>query len=97
MDSMITAAAHALAAGDALGALKPGRSARRRACTRAQGHRDGTTRRSRSGKGALKNAARAFGPKEASGPGAVCRRRGRDCARLARSHLACQGTSRQRG
>ena len=63
MDSLITAAARALAAGDPLGALK--RVALRMMRPRLRfGDRDGTARRSRPAKALLKRAARAFGPKE---------------------------------
>jgi len=52
MDSLIAAAARALAAGDPLGALKRVALPRRRACARAARHRDGAARRSRSSEGA---------------------------------------------
>ena len=80
MDSLITAAARALAAGDPLGALKrvalrddaPALALRGIAMAQL-----GDLIRA---KALLRSAARAFGPKEALAR-AVCRRRGRDRTR----------------
>src|ERR1700733_14425848 len=91
MDSLITAAARALAAGDLLGALKrvalrddaPALALRGIAMAQL-----GDLVRA---KVLLRSAARAFGPR------AVCRRRGRDRTRVARSGLAREGTGRRAG
>ncbi len=78
MDSLITAAARALATGDPLGALKrvalrddaPALALRGIAMAQL-----GDLVRA---KVLLRSAARAFGPKGGGGPREVCRRRGRD-------------------
>ena len=80
MDSLITAAAHALAVGDPLGALKrvalrddaPALALRGIAMAQL-----GDLARA---KALLKSAARAFGPREAVARAQVRRRRGRDRA-----------------
>src|SRR5205809_2651491 len=97
MDSLITAAARALAAGDPLGALNrvalrddaPALALRGIAMAQL-----GDLVRA---KALLRNAARAFGPKEGRGPREVRRCRGRDRARLARPGLACEGARRGAG
>jgi len=63
MDSLITAAARALAAGDPLAALTSWRCATTRRA-RAARHRDGAARRPRARGSALRRAARAFGGEE---------------------------------
>ena len=97
MDSLITAAARALAAGDPLGALKrvalrddaPALALRGIAMAQL-----GDLVRA---KALLRSAARAFGPKEAVARAQVRRRRGRDRARLARPGLAREGARRRAG
>ena len=65
MDSLITAAARALAAGDALGGAEAGRVARRSAGAGAARHRDGAARRARRARASCcESAARGFGPHE---------------------------------
>ncbi len=83
MDSLITAAAHALAAGDPLGALNrvalrddaPALALRGIAMAQL-----GDLVRA---KALLRSAARGFGPRGGGGPRQMHRRRGRDRPRLA--------------
>ena len=90
MDSLITAAARALAAGDPLGALKrvalrddaPALALRGIAMAQL-----GDLVRA---KDLLRRAARAFGPKEAGGAGALRGGRSRDRFGVARSRLAAR-------
>ncbi len=97
MDSLITAAARALAAGDPLGALNrvalrddaPALALRGIAMAQL-----GDLVRA---KALLRSAARAFGPKEAVARAQMHRRRGRDRARLARPGLAREGARRGAG
>ena len=97
MDSLITAAARALAAGDPLGALKrvalrddaPALALRGIAMAQL-----GDLVRA---KALLRSAARAFGAEGGRGARALRRRRSRDRARLARPGLACEGARRGAG
>ena len=91
MDSLIAAAAQALAAGDPLGALKRVSLAQRRAGSGASRHRDGAARRSGSGQGSAAKGGARLWPKRGGGPREVHRCRGRDCTRLSRLELARQG------
>ena len=88
MDSLITAAARALAAGDPLGALKTGRPARRRAGAGASRHRDGAAGRSGAGQGAPAERRSRLRSERGCGSREVPGRRSRDRARLARFELA---------
>ena len=97
MDSLITAAALALAAGDPSAHLKRVALARRRAGAGAARHCDGAARRPRSAKTLLRRAARGFGPKEAVARAQMHRRRSRDRASLARPWLARQDSRRGAG
>ena len=91
MDSMITAAAQALAAGDPLGALDrvalrddaPALALRGIAMAQL-----GDLVRA---KALVRRAARAFGPQRGAGAGALCGRRGRDRTGVAGPRLAGQG------
>ena len=97
MDSLITAAARALAAGDPLGALNrvalrddaPALALRGIAMAQL-----GDLARA---KALVQRAARAFGAEGGGGPRALRRRRGRDRARLARPRLAREGARRGAG
>ncbi len=96
MDSLITAAARALALGDPLGALNrvalrdDARRSRLRGIAMAQlGDLD-------RAKALLRRAARAFGPRRGRRPRAMRRRRGRDRARFARPRLAREGARQRR-
>ena len=97
MDSLITAAARALAAGDLLGVLKRVAPARRRACARASRHRDGATRRFRARKGSSAKCGTRLRSERGRGARAMRRRRGRDRARVARPGLAAEGARRGAG
>ena len=97
MDSLITAAARALAAGDPLGALKrvalrddaPALALRGIAMAQL-----GDLVRA---KALLQECGARVRSERGGGPRAVCRRRGRDRARLARPWLACEGARRSAG
>ena len=97
MDSLITAAARALAAGDPLGALKrvalrddpPALALRGIAMAQL-----GDFARA---KALLRRAARAFGPQEPVARARCVARRGRDRTRLARPGLAREGARRGAG
>ena len=65
MDSLITAAARALAAGDPLGALEARRAARRPAGAGAARHRDGAARRLVRARRCCGARRARFGPREA--------------------------------
>ena len=88
MDSLITAAARALAAGDPLGALKRVALRDDRACPRAARYRDGAARRSRPSQGSPAKCRACLQCERGRGPREVRGRRGRDRARLARPGLA---------
>ena len=97
MDSLITAAARALAAGDPLGALNRVALARRsrlRSRFAASRWRSWATWR---GRRRSCGARRAPSARESRGPRAMHRRRSRDRARLARPRLACEGARRGAG
>ena len=97
MDSLITAAARALAAGDPLGALKrvalrddaPALALRGIAMAQL-----GDLVRA---KALLRQRGARLRSERGRGPRAVRRRRGRDRARLARPGLACEGARRGAG
>ena len=97
MDSLITAAARALAAGDPLGALKRVALRDDAPALALRGIAMAQLGDFVRAKALLRSAARAFGPKEAVARAQVRRRRGRDRARLARPRLAREGARRSAG
>ena len=97
MDSLITAAARALAAGDPLGALKRVALRDDAASARAARHRDGAARRPRARQGSAAECGARLRPEGGGGPRTVRRRRSRDRARLARSQLARANARTRRG
>jgi len=90
MDSLITAAARALAAGDPVGALKRVALRDDAAALALRGIAMAQLGDLVRANALLRSAARAFGPREAVAR-AMRRRRGRDRAGLARSRLANEG------
>ena len=94
MDSLITAAARALAAGDPLGALKRIALRDDASALALRGIAMAQLGDFVRAKALLKKAARGFGPKEAVAR-ARCVVRGRDRAGVARPGLACEDARRR--
>jgi len=98
MDSLITAAARALAAGDPLGALNRIALRNDAPALAAARHRDWRSSAiSFAQKRCLRSAARAFGPKEAVARARCVVCGSRDRAGLARPGLACEDAPTPRG
>ena len=97
MDSLITAAARALAAGDPIGALKRVALRDDAPALALRGIAMAQLGDFVRAKALLRRAARAFGPREAMARARCVRRRGRDRTRLARPGLAGKGARRSAG
>ena len=97
MDSLITAAARALAAGDPLGALKRVALRDDAAALALRGIAMAQLGDLVRAKALLRRAARAFGSERGRGPREVRRRRGGDRAGVARPGLEGEGARRSAG
>src|SRR5215470_17547491 len=102
MDSLITAAARAaaaraLAAGDALGALNRVALRDDGFRARASRYRDGAAWRPRSSEGSRAKSGERLWSERGRGPREMCRCRGGDRARFARPGLASESARRSAG